>query len=74
MTLVANLELYGVDVAEFSKECQRGVAASTTINPLPGRKGVQLQIQGNQVRFISQLLHGEFYYVFKLSWLLVKLV
>ena len=59
VTLVSNMELYGVDVAEFAKECQRGVAASTTINPLVGRKGVQLQIQGNQVRFISQLLHGE---------------
>ncbi|XP_034251739.1 LOW QUALITY PROTEIN: eukaryotic translation initiation factor 2D [Thrips palmi] len=60
VTLVANLEIYGVDVAEFAKECQRGVAASTTINPLPGRKGVQLQIQGNQVRFISQLLHDKY--------------
>lgn len=60
VTLVSNLEIYGVDVAEFAKECSRGVAASTTINPLPGRKGVQLQIQGNQVRFISQLLHDKY--------------
>lgn len=60
VTLVSNLEIYGVDVGEFAKECQRGVAASTTINPLQGRKGVQLQIQGNQVRFISQLLHDKY--------------
>ncbi|KAK3912166.1 Eukaryotic translation initiation factor 2D [Frankliniella fusca] len=60
VTLISNLEIYGVDVAEFAKECQRGVAASTTINPLQGRKGVQLQIQGNQVRFISQLLHDKY--------------
>jgi len=60
VTLVANLELYGVDVAEFAKECQHGIAASATINPLPARKGVQLQVQGNQVLFVSRLLHCEY--------------
>lgn len=58
MTLVNNLELYGINLAEISRECQHGVAASTTINTLPSAKSLQLQIQGNQVLFVAKLLTG----------------
>lgn len=60
MTLINNLEAYGVNMEEFSRECQRGVAASATINQVEGLKSSQLQIQGNQVIFIEKILTGEF--------------
>ncbi|XP_060517587.1 eukaryotic translation initiation factor 2D [Cylas formicarius] len=57
VTLVDNLELFGINVNEFSKECQHGVAASTTIiSKTPGKKSDQLLVQGNQVIFIHNLL------------------
>lgn len=56
VTLVSNLELYGINVNEFSQECQHGVGASTTINNVPGAKSAQVQIQGNQVIFVNKLL------------------
>uniref|UniRef100_A0A1B6KHF0 SUI1 domain-containing protein n=1 Tax=Graphocephala atropunctata TaxID=36148 RepID=A0A1B6KHF0_9HEMI len=56
VTLVNNLELFGINVTEFARECQHGVAASTTINSLPHAKSVQLQIQGNQVNFVAKIL------------------
>lgn len=59
MTLVNNLELYGVDVIKFSKECQHGVAASTTINDIPSAQNRQVQIQGSQVLFVHKLLTGK---------------
>lgn len=66
VTLVNNLELYGINLAEFSRECQHGVAASTTINNLPSAKSAQLQIQGNQVLFVGKILTGEFLYLIAL--------
>ncbi|KAJ8923605.1 hypothetical protein NQ315_010184 [Exocentrus adspersus] len=56
VTLVDNLELYGVRLPDFAKECQHGVAASTSISRPPGKKSDQLLIQGNQVIFVYQLL------------------
>uniref|UniRef100_A0A1I8N399 SUI1 domain-containing protein n=1 Tax=Musca domestica TaxID=7370 RepID=A0A1I8N399_MUSDO len=56
VTLVSNLEAYGIILPEFVKLCKQGAAASTTIVSLPNQKGDMLQIQGNQVRFIYNLL------------------
>ncbi|ERL87099.1 eukaryotic translation initiation factor 2D [Dendroctonus ponderosae] len=57
VTLVDNLEVFGVNIQEFAKECQHGVAASTSITPTPpGKKCDQLLVQGNQVIFIHNLL------------------
>lgn len=64
MTLVNNLALYGVDVIKFSKECQHGVAASTTINDIPNAQNRQVQIQGSQILFVYKLLTGK-YILFK---------
>ncbi|CAG7785587.1 unnamed protein product, partial [Allacma fusca] len=56
VTLINNLEAYGINMEEFSRECQRGVAASATINQVNGLKTPQLQIQGNQINFIEKIL------------------
>lgn len=57
VTLVDNLETFGININEFAKDCQHGVAASTSITPTPpGKKSDQLLVQGNQVVFVHNLL------------------
>lgn len=56
VTLVSNLEAFGIRLNEFEKACKLGVAASTTVTKLPYQKGEQLLVQGNQIRFIYKLL------------------
>lgn len=56
VTLVSNLEAFGIRLNEFEKACKLGVAASTTVTKLPYQKGEQLLVQGNQIRFIHKLL------------------
>ena len=56
VTLVTNLEAYGVNIPEFSKACKVGVQSSTSITKVPGTNIDQFQIQGNHVRFIHKLL------------------
>lgn len=56
VTLVTNLEPYGININEFSKACKHGVQASTSITKVPGTSIDQFQIQGNHVRFIYNLL------------------
>lgn len=57
VTLISNLESYGVNVSNFSKELQHKAAASTTIIPtVPGKKGPQIQVQGNQVAVAFAIL------------------
>lgn len=56
VTLVSNLEAYGINIAEFSKSCKIGVQASTSITKVPGTSTNQFQIQGNHVRFVHTLL------------------
>jgi translation initiation factor 1 (eIF-1/SUI1) len=58
VTLINNLELYGINIQEFARECQHGVAASTSISSVPGKKSQQLLVQGNQVLFVGNLLIG----------------
>ena len=62
VTLIENLEQFGIDPSVFAHEVQIGVAGSTAINPLPGKKHgeVQVLVQGNQIVFIAQLLMGEY--------------
>lgn len=56
VTLVNNLEAFGIRMGEFEKACKIGVAASTTVTKLANQKGEQLLVQGNQVKFIHKLL------------------
>ena len=60
VTLIENLETYGIDPEELGHQVQIGVACSTSVSPLPGKgRGVQLMIQGNQVNYVAQLLLGK---------------
>lgn len=56
VTLISNLEAYGINVAEFSKACKIGVQASVSITKVPGTNINQFQIQGNHVRFVYSML------------------
>lgn len=62
VTLVDNIELFGIPIAEFAKECQVGVSASASTSRPPGKKSDQLMVQGNQVLFIYNLLTGRYYF------------
>ncbi|EFA12044.2 eukaryotic translation initiation factor 2D isoform X2 [Tribolium castaneum] len=60
VTLVNNLELFGIQPTEFAKECQIGVGASTSVTRPLGRKGDEVLVQGNQVLFVHNLLTGKY--------------
>ncbi|XP_065339791.1 eukaryotic translation initiation factor 2D [Cloeon dipterum] len=60
VTLINNLELFQIDIQDFAKKCQHGVAASTSINEAPGKKSRELLVQGNQVDFIAKLLQEDY--------------
>lgn len=55
VTLVNNLETFGIKLQEFSKECQ-GIGASATITDVPGKKTPSVLVQGNQVLYVYKLL------------------
>nr|XP_031294547.1 eukaryotic translation initiation factor 2D isoform X1 [Camelus dromedarius] len=57
VTVVRNLEAYGLDPCSVAAILQQRCQASTTITPAPGAKdSLQVQIQGNQVHHIGRLL------------------
>lgn len=56
VTLISNLDQYGIIIGEFAKACKIGAAASTSIVRPPGAKSDVLQVQGNQVKLIHELL------------------
>jgi hypothetical protein len=58
--LINNIELFGIDIQDFSRKCQHGVAASTSISEVPGKKSRELLIQGNQVDYVAKMLQGLF--------------
>ena len=61
MTLIHNLETFGIEPEAFGHTIQKGVACSTSLSQLPGKgKGMEVMVQGNQVNYIAQLLLGEF--------------
>ena len=60
VTLIHNLETFGVDPGEFAHSVQKGMACSTSTSPLPGKnRGVEVLVQGNQVAYVAKLLMGE---------------
>lgn len=62
VTLIKNLEVYGLDPIAVSTALQRRVQASSVLNPVPGSKDkVIVQIQGNQVQQIGKLLLDQYH-------------
>ncbi|XP_005375454.1 PREDICTED: eukaryotic translation initiation factor 2D isoform X2 [Chinchilla lanigera] len=61
VTVVRNLEAYGLDPSLVATILQQRCQASTTVTPVPGAKdGLQVQIQGNQIHHLGQLLLEEY--------------
>lgn len=59
VTLIKNLEVYGLDPAVVATTLQHRVQASTVLQPIPGSKDkVSVQIQGNQIHQAGNLLLG----------------
>uniref|UniRef100_A0A674BNZ1 Eukaryotic translation initiation factor 2D n=1 Tax=Salmo trutta TaxID=8032 RepID=A0A674BNZ1_SALTR len=59
VTMIKNLEVYGLDPMAVSVALQHRVQASSALNPVPGSKDrVLVQIQGNQVQQVCKLLLG----------------
>ncbi|XP_033982599.1 eukaryotic translation initiation factor 2D [Trematomus bernacchii] len=57
VTLIKNLEVYGLDPAVVATALQRRVQASSVLQPIPGSKDkVLVQIQGNQIHQAGNLL------------------
>ncbi|XP_066481507.1 eukaryotic translation initiation factor 2D [Tiliqua scincoides] len=57
VTIIKNLELYGLDPQGVANVLQQKVQASANVAPLPGAKDrVQVQIQGNQIHHLAKLL------------------
>ena len=66
VTVVHNLELFGIDAHLFARLVQRGVACSASVTPSADRSlGAELVVQGNQISFIAKLLIG------RSTWLLL---
>ena len=60
VTVVRNLEAYGLDPCSVAATLQQRCQASTTVTAAPGLKdSLQVQIQGNQIHHLGRLLLGE---------------
>ncbi|KAK0155091.1 Eukaryotic translation initiation factor 2D [Merluccius polli] len=57
VTLIKNLEVYGLEPTDVSAALQHRVQASAVLHPVPGTKDkVLVQIQGNQIQQVGNLL------------------
>ncbi|XP_069580177.1 eukaryotic translation initiation factor 2D [Brachyistius frenatus] len=57
VTLIKNLEAYGLDPALVATALQHRVQASSVLQPIPGAKDkILVQIQGNQIQKVGNLL------------------
>nr|XP_057907987.1 eukaryotic translation initiation factor 2D isoform X1 [Doryrhamphus excisus] len=57
VTLIKNLEVYGLDPPAVATALQHKVQASSVLQPVPGSKNnVLVQIQGNQIQQVGRLL------------------
>ncbi|XP_059986047.1 eukaryotic translation initiation factor 2D isoform X2 [Lagenorhynchus albirostris] len=61
VTVVRNLEAYGLDPCSVATILQQRCQASTTVTPASGTKDIlQVQIQGNQIHHLGRLLLEEY--------------
>ncbi|XP_064395090.1 eukaryotic translation initiation factor 2D-like isoform X2 [Halichondria panicea] len=58
VTLVDNLDTYGIPATEFSQKIQRQAACHSAVQTAAGASGSQVLIQGNQVKTIVRILEG----------------
>ncbi|KAJ2458468.1 hypothetical protein GGI02_006005, partial [Coemansia sp. RSA 2322] len=57
ITRVSGLEAYGIDPLSVAKELRTACASSTTVEPIPGKKGVQsVLVQGHHITALTKLL------------------
>ena len=60
VTLVHNLETFGIDPEEFAHDVQVHMACSSSVSPLPGKsQAMEVLIQGNQINYIASVLIGK---------------
>lgn len=61
VTVVRNLETYGLDPYSVAAILQQRCQASTIVSPAPGSKdSLQVQVQGNQIHHLRRLLLEEY--------------
>ncbi|XP_065910424.1 eukaryotic translation initiation factor 2D-like isoform X2 [Dysidea avara] len=61
VTLVDNLECYGISPVDFAHSMQKLAAASTTTTQLPGKSaGMQALVQGNTAKLASNIIHDQY--------------
>jgi len=58
VTLVKNLDQYGIDLKDFAQELQQMAASSTALHEIPGGKNDRfaVQVQGVQTKHVKTLL------------------
>jgi len=57
VTIVKNLESFGIDMKVFAQGLQQAAASSTSVNPVPGKNGGHLVIvQGLQMKHVKTLI------------------
>ncbi|XP_042318817.1 eukaryotic translation initiation factor 2D [Sceloporus undulatus] len=62
VTIITNLELYGLDPQVVANILQQKVQASATVSTVPGSKDrLQVQIQGNQINHLAKLLLEDYH-------------
>lgn len=63
VTLIRNLEPYGISPQEFAHNIQIKAACSTSVSQLPGKNiapGMQVLVQGNQIAIVAKFLLDEY--------------
>ncbi|XP_062921258.1 eukaryotic translation initiation factor 2D isoform X2 [Mobula hypostoma] len=61
VTLIKNLEVYGIDPQAIGNALQLKAQASVTLSLIPGTKDkIVVQVQGNQVNHVAKLLTEEY--------------
>lgn len=58
VTLIHNLETFGIDPEKLAHHAQVAVAASTSVTPCSNGKGTQVLIQGSQLQYLNSLFNG----------------
>jgi len=60
VTVVKNLESFGIDTKAFAQSLQQAAASSTAVNPVPGKSttGTLVIVQGAQLKHVKTILES----------------